>query len=120
MNTKASEIKGDSISRLLQIRADIHGVKLPWCGRAIEDLDALCADYANRRDLNDCLWKGLQTLMEMPELKTLPEPIYAQILSIILRAQGEFELQRLARAASAVVKQQQQPPPPRPVGRAPA
>lgn len=101
MTTKLNSITGDSISRLLQVRAALVGVQLKWTGDAIKDIDQLCLEYFHRKALNECLWNGLKQLMDMPELKELPEPVYAQILSIILRAQANFELKRLETLSKA-------------------
>jgi hypothetical protein len=94
MSNKLNDIKGDSLSRLLQVRAAMHGVYMKWTGIAIPDLDLLCLEYFHRKALNECLWNGLRELMEMPELKELPEPVYAKILSIVLKSQANFELKR--------------------------
>lgn len=88
------DIRGDALSKLLQVRARLKGVSLVWTGDGIQDIDALCLEYFHRKNLNECLWNGLRQLMAMPELKELPEPVYAQILSIVLRAQANFELKR--------------------------
>lgn len=94
MTNKITDVKGDSLSKLLQVRAALLGIHLKWTGQAIPDIDLLCTEYFHRKTLNECLWNGLKQLMEMPELKELPEPVYAQILSIVLRSQANFELER--------------------------
>jgi hypothetical protein len=91
---KLGEIKGDSLSKLLQVRAALKGVHLKWTGDALQDIDQLCLEYYHRKNLNECLWNGMRELMDMPALKELPEPVYAQILSIVLRAQANFEVRR--------------------------
>lgn len=92
--SKIQDIKGDALSKLLQVRAQLKGVYLKWTGDGLQDIDQLCLEYFHRKALNECLWNGLKQLMDMPELKELPEPVYAQILSIVLRAQANFEIKR--------------------------
>jgi hypothetical protein len=111
--SKVPEIKGDALSKLLQVRAALKGVHLKWTGDALQDIDQLCLEYFHRKALNECLWSGLRTLMDMPELKELPEPVYAQILSIVLRAQAQFELKRAEELAK---NPQHHPTPARPQG----
>lgn len=91
---KIDDIHGDSISRLIQVRGKLKGVHLKWTGDSIQDLDQLFLEYFHRKTLNESLWNGLRELMAMPELKELPERVYGQILSIVLRAQACFELRR--------------------------
>ena len=38
------------------------------------------------------LWTGMRELMQMPEIREIPEPLQAQIASIILKAQALTEL----------------------------
>lgn len=92
--SNSKDIHGDSLSKLLQVRAQLKGVYLKWTGDGIQDIDQLCLEYFHRKALNECLWNGMKELMAMPELKELPETLYAQILSIVLRAQTNFELRR--------------------------
>lgn len=88
-----TEIQGDSLSRLIQLRASRIGISLKWTGKAVEDIDSLCLEYSNRKMLNECLWNnGLRLLMDMPEFKEMPDAIQAKIASIILQAQAQFEL----------------------------
>jgi hypothetical protein len=108
---KIQDAQGDSLSKLVQVRAALHGVHLKWTGKALEDIDQLCLEYFHRKTLNECLWNGLKQLMEMPELKELPEPVYAKILSIVLQAQANFELRR----AEAILARQKIGPTPVPV-----
>lgn len=88
------DLRGDTLSKLLQVRAQLKGVYLKWTGDGIQDIDQLCLEYFHRKALNECLWNGMKELMAMPKLKELPEPVYAQILSIVLRAQVHFEIRR--------------------------
>jgi hypothetical protein len=83
---------GDSVSRLLQLRAQRLGIRMIWSGKGVDDMDQLCTDYANKKLLNECLWNGMKELMAMVELKELPEPVQAKIASIVLKAQAVFEL----------------------------
>jgi hypothetical protein len=94
VSNKFDDIKGDSLSKLIQVRAKMAGVYLKWTGLAIQDIDLLVMEYFHRKTLNECLWNGLRDLMAMPEVKTIPEPVYAQLVSIVLRAQANFELAR--------------------------
>lgn len=90
----AADVRGDSLSKLIQIRAGMLGIHLKWTGKAIEDIDTLVLEYFHRKTLNDCLWNGMKELMAMPELKELPEPMQAKLYSIVLQAQANFELAR--------------------------
>ena len=100
---------GDSLSQLVQVRARRFGIRIKWTGRAIEDIDALCQEYWNRKNFNECLWdNGLRQLMLMPEYATLPEAMQAQIASIVLKSRAHFEL-RVSQFAQA-----RQPKPPVP------
>lgn len=82
----------DSLSQLVQIRAQLLGIRLKWTGRAIEDIDMLCQEYWNRKNFNECLWdNGVRDLMTMPEYGTLPESMQAKIASIVLKARAHFE-----------------------------
>lgn len=86
-------IKGDSLSTLVQLRAQQQGIRLAWTGKAIEDIDMLCMEYWRRKNLNECLWdNGLRELLMMAEFNQLPEPIQAKISSIVLKAKAHFEL----------------------------
>jgi hypothetical protein len=94
-----SLVPGDSLSQLLQVRARNFGIRLKWTGKAIEDLDALCQEYWNRKNFNECLWdNGLRELMLMPEYNELPEALQAKIASIVLKARAHFELRATQRA----------------------
>lgn len=94
MTNKIDAVAGDSLSKLLQVRAALAGVHLKWTGKAIQDIDQLCLEYFHRKTLNECLWNGLKGLMDMPELKELPELVYAKILSIVLQAHAVFEIKK--------------------------
>jgi hypothetical protein len=95
-------IQGDSLSKLIQLRCQRIGIRLKWCGRAVEDIDLLALEYSNRMMLNQCLWdNGLRLLMDMPEFKQMPDALQAKIASIILQAQAQFEL-KIARRSVAL------------------
>jgi hypothetical protein len=95
-------VPGDSLSQLVQVRARNFGIRIKWTGRAIEDIDALCQEYWNRKNFNECLWdNGLRELMTMPEYNTLPEAMQAKIASIVLKARAHFEMRVAQRAQGA-------------------
>lgn len=94
--------QGDSLSKLLQIRAAAYGISLKWSGKAIEDIDLLCMEYFHRKTLNDSLWAGVKQLLAMPELHELPQSMQAQIYSIVLQARAAFEMARSKRIAGPV------------------
>lgn len=94
----------DPLSALVQLQARRLGVCLSWTGKGIEDVVLLALDASTKTALSKQLWEGIQELWAMPELKTLPEPVYAQICSIILAARAKTELalaKRNAKAAAA-------------------
>jgi len=84
--------QGDALSRLIQLQAGRHDIRQTWSGNGVTDLIALCNAHAVKARLSKHLWTGMRELMQMPELKTLPEPIQAQIMSIVLSAQALVEL----------------------------
>jgi hypothetical protein len=89
------ELVGDAVSRLLQLHAHRNGVrKLKWSGKGPEDIAMLCLDNFHKTALSECLWNGMKELMAMPEMKELPESMQAQIYSIVLKAQANFELKK--------------------------
>jgi hypothetical protein len=83
---------GDALSKLLQLQAGRHEIKLNWTGRGIDDLVALCNAHAVRARMAKHLWTGMCELMMMEEMKQLPDPLQAQISSIILKAQTLVDL----------------------------
>lgn len=96
----------DPLSALVQLQARRLGVCLRWTGKGIEDVVLLALDASTKTALSKQLWEGIQELWGMPELKTLPEPVYAKICSIILAARAKTELalaKRNAKAAAANV-----------------
>jgi hypothetical protein len=84
--------QGDALSRLIQLQAGRHDIRQTWSGNGVTDLIALCNAHAVKARLSKHLWTCMRELMQMPELKTLPEPIQAQIMSIVLSAQALVEL----------------------------
>ena len=87
----------DPLSSLIQLQARRLGVDLKWAGKGIEDLQMLVQDDSNKTILSKQLWNGIKELWEMPELKELPEPIYAKICSIILAARARTDMDLLKR-----------------------
>ena len=85
--------EGDSLSKLVQLQASRNGVRLRWSGNGHQDLLALCLDTSNKTMLSQCLWNGMKELLEMPELKELPDPIQAKIYAIVLQARALFEIE---------------------------
>jgi hypothetical protein len=95
---------GDALSKLVQLQAGRHDIRLVWTGNGVADLIALCNAHAIQARMSRHLWTGMRELMMMPEMKELPEPLQAQMMSIVLKAQAlvdldtEGHLQRMARA----------------------
>jgi hypothetical protein len=89
---------GDALSRLIQLQAVRHDIRLNWTGKGIEDLISLCNAHAVKARLAKHLWTGLRELMQMPELALLPEPLAAQITSIVLKSQALTDLDTEAHA----------------------
>jgi len=84
---------GDALSRLIQLQAGRHDLRLNWVGNGNTDLTALCNAYSVQEKLAKSLWAGIRELMQMPELRELPEPLQAQIASIILKAHAIADLE---------------------------
>jgi hypothetical protein len=82
----------DALSKLIQLQAGRHDIHLVWTGNGITDLIALCNAHAAKARISKHLWTGVRELMQMPDMKTLPEPVQAQIMSIVLRAQVLVDL----------------------------
>jgi hypothetical protein len=83
---------GDALSRLIQLHAGRHDIRLSWVGRGTDDLIALCNAHAVKACIAKHLWTGMRELMQMPEMTQLPEAIQAQITSIILKSQVLVDL----------------------------
>lgn len=89
---------GDALSRLIQLQAGRHDIRLTWVGNGTVDLLALCNAHAVKARLAKHLWTGMRELMQMPELKELPEALQAQIMSIVLKSQALTDLDTEAHA----------------------
>jgi hypothetical protein len=84
--------EGDALSRLIQLQAGRHDVKVAWTGSGTLDLIAMCHAHAVKARMAKHLWNGMRELMQMPEIKELPEPLQAHIASIVLKAQALIDL----------------------------
>jgi hypothetical protein len=89
---------GDALSQLIQLQAGRYDIRLAWTGRGTEDLEALVRTHAVKERLSKHLWAGLRDLLQMAELKELPEPVQVQIMSIVLKAQALNDLEASAHA----------------------
>jgi hypothetical protein len=89
---------GDALSRLIQLQAGRHDIRLTWSGKGIADLISLCNMHAVQARLAKHLWTGMRELMQMPELLTLPDAVQAQIMSIVLKSQALTDLETEAHA----------------------
>ena len=102
-----SKPDGDAMSRLIQLQAGRHDIRLTWTGDGTADLIALCNAHAFKSRLSKHLWTSLRELMQMPEMPRLPEAMQAQIASIVLKAQAITDLETSAasaRMAASAVK----------------
>lgn len=88
----------DALSRLIQLQAGRHDIRLAWVGKGVDDLIALVNAHAVKARMAKHLWTGMRELMQIPEIKDLPEPVQAQIMSIILKAQALIDMETDARA----------------------
>jgi hypothetical protein len=84
---------GDALSRLIQLQAGRHDIRLAWVGNGTADLLALVNAHAVQARMAKHLWTGIRELMHMTELKELPEMVQAQIMSIVLKAQALTEIE---------------------------
>ena len=89
---------GDALSRLIQLQAGRNDIRLAWVGKGTEDLVALVNAHAVQDCMAKHLWTGIRELMHMPEMRELPEPLQAQIMPIVLKAQALTELENEAHA----------------------
>jgi len=89
---------GDALSRLIQLQAGRHDIRLAWVGNGTADLAALCNAHAVKARIAKHLWDGVRELMQMPEIRELPEPLQAQIAAIILKSQALADLDTEAHA----------------------
>jgi hypothetical protein len=83
---------GDALSRLIQLQAGRHDIRLVWSGNGVTDLIAMCNAHAVQARMAKHLWTGMRELMQMEEIGSLPDPLRAQIASIILKAQVMVDL----------------------------
>jgi hypothetical protein len=83
---------GDALSRLIQLQAGRHDIRLVWSGNGVTDLIAMCNAHAVQARMAKHLWTGMRELMQMEETRSLPDPLQAQIASIILKAQTLVDL----------------------------
>jgi hypothetical protein len=90
LTTKLSD--GDALSRLIQLQAGRHDIRLTWSGQGVTDLISLCHAHAIKARIAKHLWTGMRELLVMDELKQLPEPLQAQITSVILKSQALVDL----------------------------
>ena len=90
--------EGDALSRLVQLQAGRHDIRLTWHGNGTQDLIALCNAHAVKARLAKHLWTALRELMQMPEMTQLPEALQAKITSTILQAQTLVDLDTEAHA----------------------
>jgi hypothetical protein len=90
--------EGDALSRLIQLQAGRHDIRLTWTGNGTADLVALCNAHSVKARLAKHLWTGMRELMQMPEMALLPEPLAAQVTSIILKSQALTDLETEAHA----------------------
>jgi hypothetical protein len=88
-----TKTEGDALSRLIQLQAGRHEIRLAWTGQGTSDLVALCNAHAVKARLAKHLWTGLRELMQMPELRELPEALQAQITSTVLKSQALTDLE---------------------------
>jgi hypothetical protein len=84
---------GDALSRLIQLHAGRHDIRMNWTGNGTSDLIALCNAHSVKARLAKHLWTGMRELMQMPEMALLPEPLAAQVTSIILKSQAITDLE---------------------------
>jgi|SRR5271166_1271750 len=89
---------GDALSRLIQLQAGRHDIRLAWVGNGTADLVALINAHAVKARMAKHLWTGMRELMHMPEMVELPEPMQAKIASIVLYSQTLTELETEAHA----------------------
>lgn len=77
---------------MIQLHAGRYDIRLTWTGRGTDDLIAAMNAHAVKARLAKHLWTGMRELMQMPEMKELPEPLQAQIMSIVLKSQALVDL----------------------------
>jgi hypothetical protein len=85
-------IEGDALSRLIQQQAARYDIRLTWTGKGVDDLTALLNAHAVKARMAKHLWNATKELMQMPEIRDLPEPVQAQIAATILKGHALTEL----------------------------
>lgn len=85
-------IEGDVLTKLIQLRARRLALDLRWPKEGIASLDLLCLACSNAMLVQEEIWNGVKELCAMPEMATLPEPMQAKIMAIILKARVSIEL----------------------------
>ena len=88
----------DALSKLIQLQAGRHDIRLVWAGKGTEDLVQLCSAHAVQARLAKHLYNGFAELVRMPEMKTLPESMQAQIMGVVLSKQALVDLDTEAHA----------------------
>jgi hypothetical protein len=89
---------GDALSKLIQLQAGRHEIRLAWTGNGTTDLLALCNAHSVQARMAKHLWNGIRELMHMPELREMPEAVQAQIMSTVLKAQALTEIENESHA----------------------
>lgn len=85
-------IRGDALSQLIQTLARDIQLKLTASGRGLDDLRAIMVRCVNVEMAHQEIWKGVSLLFQMNETNTLPEPVKAQMASIVLAAKANMEI----------------------------
>ena len=60
---------GDALSRLIQLQAGRHDIRLAWVGNGTSDLLALVHAHAVQARVAKNLWAGMRELMQIPEIR---------------------------------------------------
>jgi hypothetical protein len=89
---------GDVLSRLIQLQAGRHEIRLAWTGHGVADLTACMHAHSTKARMAKHLWTSLSELLSMPEMVDLPEALQAKITATILQAQVLLELENEERA----------------------
>jgi|SRR5271157_484347 len=84
---------GDALSKLIQLQATRHDIRLAWTGNGTADLLALVNAHAVQARMSKHLWTGMRELVHMQQMNDIPESLQAQIASIVLKAQALTEIE---------------------------
>lgn len=98
IDNRPTRPEADALSRLIQLQAGRYDIHLNWAGTGVEDLIALVNAHAVKARMAKHLWTGVRELTQMPEMLQMPEPLRAQIASIILKAQTLVDLENIDHA----------------------